>query len=166
MKFTLPLFPEEASSIAPEVDAMYAVWVLVSVFFTILIAALIIYFAVRYRRRAPDEVGVAERPGMLLEITWSAIPLLIMLLMFGWGARLFFTTHRAPADAAQYWVIGKQWMWKFEHPEGNREINHLHVPRGQAIELTMTSEDVIHDLGVPALRIKQDVVPGTFTKIW
>src|SRR3979411_635841 len=99
MKFTLPLFPEEASSIAPEVDAMYAVWVAVSVFFTILIATLIVYFAVRYRRRAPDEVGMPERPGVLLGVTWSALPLLIMLLMFGWGARLFFTTHRTPADA-------------------------------------------------------------------
>jgi cytochrome c oxidase subunit 2 len=166
MSFTLPLFPEEASSIAGEVDAMYAVWVAVSVFFTVLIAALIVYFVVRYRRRGDQEVGMTERPGMLLEITWSAIPLFIMLLMFGWGAKLFFTTHRTPANAVQYWAVAKQWMWKFEHPEGNREINHLHVPLGQTIELTMTSEDVIHAFGLPAFRVKQDVVPGTYTKIW
>jgi cytochrome c oxidase subunit 2 len=166
MSFTVPFFPEEASSIAGEVDMMFAAWVAVSIFFTVLIFALIIYFMVRYRRRSPDEVGVYEHRGIALEVTWSVIPLLIMLVMFGWGAKLFFTQHRTPTNAVQYWGIGKQWMWKFEHPEGNREINHLHVPVGQTIEMILTSEDVIHDFSVPAFRIKQDVVPGTYTKTW
>jgi cytochrome c oxidase subunit 2 len=166
MSFTVPFFPEEASSISTQVDMMFAAWVGVSLFFTLLIFGLIIYFMVRYRRRAPDEVGHADHKGMALEITWSVIPLLIMLVMFAWGAKLFFTSHQTPPDAVQYWGIGKQWMWKFEHPEGNREINHLHLPLGQTIELVLASEDVIHDFAVPAFRIKQDVVPGTYTKTW
>ncbi|HVT59104.1 MAG TPA: cytochrome c oxidase subunit II [Thermoanaerobaculia bacterium] len=164
--FTLPFFPEEASSIAGEVDAMFAVWLAISLFFTALIAALILIFVVRYRRRADDEVGKSEHAGIWLEVTWSVIPLLIMLAMFAWGAKVFFVAHRAPADAVEYWAFGKQWMWKFQHPEGNREINHLHVPLGQAIKLSMTSEDVIHDFAVPAFRIKQDVNPGTYTFTW
>jgi cytochrome c oxidase subunit 2 len=166
MSFTVPLFPEQASTISHEVDAMFAAWVVVSVFFTILIAALIVYFMVRYRRRSPDQVGRVDHRGVALEVTWSVIPLLIMLVMFAWGAKVFFTSHRSPSNAVVYWGIGKQWMWKFEHPEGNREINHLHVPLGQTIELVLTSEDVIHDFAVPAFRIKQDVVPGTYTKTW
>lgn len=166
MTFTLPFFPEEASSIAGEVDAIFAAWLAVALFFTVLIAVLIVVFMVKYKRRAANEVGASDHAGMWLEITWSVIPLLIMLVMFGWGARLFFEVHRRPAGAVQYWAVAKQWMWKFQHPEGNREINHLHLPLGQTVQLTMTSEDVIHAFSVPAFRVKQDVVPGTYTSIW
>lgn len=166
LALALPFFPEEASSIAGEVDLMFAIWLAVSLFFTALIAGLIVYFMVRYHRRSADEVGKPEKAGMWLEITWSVVPLGIMLAMFGWGARLFFELHRPPANAVEYWGIGKQWMWKFEHPEGNREINHLHVPLGQTIKMTLTSEDVIHDFAVPAFRLKQDVNPGMYTTVW
>jgi cytochrome c oxidase subunit 2 len=164
--FTMPFFPEQATRVAVEVDVMFGVWLAVSLFFTVLIAVLIVVFMVRFRRRSPDEVGKSEVAGPWLEIIWSAVPLLIMLVMFAWGARLFYTQHKAPAGAVEYWATGKQWMWKFQHPNGNREINHLHVPVGQTVKLTMTSEDVIHDFGVPAFRLKQDVNPGAYTSVW
>lgn len=166
MRSYIPFFPEEATRAAREVDAMFGVWLAVSVFFTALIFVLIVVFMVRYRRRSPDEVGKSEKPLPWLEVIWSAVPLFIMLGMFAWGARVFFVQHQAPADAVEYWATGKQWMWKFQHPDGTREINHLHVPIGQAVKLTMTSEDVIHSFGVPAFRLKQDVNPGAYTQVW
>jgi cytochrome c oxidase subunit II len=166
MRSYIPFFPEEATRAAREVDAMFGVWLAISLFFTVLIAVLIVVFMVRFRRRSPDEVGKSEKSGPWLEIIWSAVPLFIMLAMFAWGARLFFVQHQAPPDAVEYWATGKQWMWKFQHPDGTREINHLHVPIGQAVKLTMTSEDVIHSFGVPAFRLKQDVNPGAYTAVW
>ncbi len=166
LAFTMPFFPEQATRVAGEVDLMFGAWLAVSLFFTLLIAVLIVVFMVRFRRRAPDEVGKSDHAGPWLEIIWSVVPLFIMLVMFAWGARLFYTQHKAPADAVEYWATGKQWMWKFQHPNGNREINHLHIPVGQAVKLTMTSEDVIHSFGVPAFRLKQDVNPGAYTTVW
>jgi cytochrome c oxidase subunit II len=166
LAFTMPFFPEQATRVAVEVDLMFGAWLAVSLFFTVLIAVLIVVFMVRFRRRSPDEVGKSDHAGPWLEIIWSVVPLFIMLVMFAWGARLFYTQHKAPADAVEYWATAKQWMWKFQHPNGNREINHLHIPVGQAVKLTMTSEDVIHSFGVPAFRLKQDVNPGAYTTVW
>jgi cytochrome c oxidase subunit 2 len=166
LAFSIPFFPEQATGTAREVDAMFAVWLAVSLFFTALIAALIVVFMIRFRRRHPDEVGKTDEAGPALEIIWSVVPLFIMLAMFAWGARLFYLQHKAPPDAVEYWATGKQWMWKFQHPNGNREINHLHIPIGQTVKLTMTSEDVIHSFGVPAFRLKQDVNPGAYTTVW
>ena len=91
---------------------------------------------------------------MWLEVTWSVIPLLIALVIFGWGADVFFALAKPPSDAAEYYAVGKQWMWKLQHPDGKREINELHVPVGRPIKMTMTSEDVIHSFFVPAFRVK------------
>jgi cytochrome c oxidase subunit 2 len=102
----------------------------------------------------------------LLEIVWSAIPFALAMVMFVWSTRLYFTLERPPADSLQLYAVGKQWMWKFQHPEGVREINELHVPLGQNVRLTMSSEDVIHSFFVPAFRVKQDVVPGRYTQVW
>ena len=162
----LPLFPESASTLAGEVDALYLFGVAVAIFFSLLVGALVLYFAIRYRRRHPDEVGEPEKTVTWLEITWSVIPFLILMVMFGWGAKVFFTAFRPPSDAVEYYVVGKQWMWKFQHPQGKREINDLHVPVGQPIKLTMTSEDVIHSFFVPAFRVKADVLPGRYTTVW
>ena len=162
----LPLFPEAASQLASRVDELYFFALLVTLVFSVLIAALILYFIVRYRRRSEDEVGKPERGGLWLEITWSVIPLAILLFMFAWGSALFFDLRVAPEGAIEYYVTGKQWMWKFQHPEGPREINELHVPVGQDIKLIMTSEDVIHSFYVPALRAKMDVLPGRYTTYW
>ncbi len=166
MKLGFPLFPESASTLSPQVDAIYFFGLGIAAFFSLLIACLIFYLAIRYRRRSEDEVGKREKAAMWLEITWSIIPLGILLFMFAWGAKVYFDARRPPADAIEYFVTGKQWMWKFQHPEGHREINHLHVPIGQPIKLKMTSEDVIHSFFVPAFRIKMDVLPGRYTDVW
>jgi len=162
----LPLFPESASSVAPQVDALFYAWTAVSIFFTALIAILIIYFMSKYRRRHEDQVGLPERAPVWLEIGWSAIPLVIALAMFAWGTQVFVKIYRPPSDAVTFYGVGKQWMWKFQHPTGQREINTLHVPVGQAIQMKLTSEDVIHSFFVPAFRVKQDAVPGRYTSIW
>jgi cytochrome c oxidase subunit 2 len=161
-----PLFPERASTMAGRVDALYFFLVAIGVFFSLLIAGLIVYYAVRYRRRAADEIGVPIRSGLALEITWTVIPLLISMAIFVWGASVFFAMARPPDETLNVYVVGKQWMWKFQHLDGQREINELHVPVGRRVKLIMTSEDVIHDVFVPAFRVKADVLPGRYTNIW
>src|SRR5467141_2605247 len=161
-----PLFPESASTMASRVDALYFFLLAVSVFFSLLIAGLIVFYAVRYRRRSPDAVGARIHGGMVLEITWTVVPFLITLVMFFWGASVYFAMARPPDETLNIYVVGKQWMWKFQHLDGQREINELHVPVGRAVKLIMTSEDVIHDVFVPAFRVKADVVPGRYTSIW
>jgi cytochrome c oxidase subunit 2 len=161
-----PLFPETASTMAGRVDALYLFLVAVTAFFSLLIAGLIVYFAVKYRRRHPDQVGARMTGGMVLETAWIVIPFLITLVIFFWGARLYFDMSRPPDETLNVYVVGKQWMWKVQHADGQREINELHVPVGRAVKLIMTSEDVIHDFFVPAFRVKADVIPGRFTRIW
>jgi cytochrome c oxidase subunit II len=167
---TSPLFPESASTVASRVDHLFFFALGGSVFFSLLIAGLIFYLGVKYRRRRPSDVGRAHagesRATMALELTWSIVPLLLLTVLFVRGARLYFDIARPPAGAAEFFVVGKQWMWKIQHPEGNREINELHVPIGRPIKLTMTSEDVVHSFFVPAFRIKQDVLPGRYTTLW
>ena len=166
MNFKIPFVPEQASTLARDVDHLTFFLVGMSTFFTVLIAAMILVFAVRYRRRAADQVGSSFDESWLLEVTWTVIPLMIVLFTFAWGARIYFRLYRPPADAVQYYVTGKQWMWKTQHPTGQREINELHVPVGQSTKLLMTSEDVIHSFYIPAFRTKADVVPGRYTSLW
>jgi cytochrome c oxidase subunit 2 len=166
MRQDLPLFPPAASTGAHQVDAITYVWLVVAAFFSLLIAGLILYFMSRYRRRNEDAVGAPTEGHLVLEIVWSAIPLALTLGMFAWGAKVFFFLYRPPSNAVEYFAVGKQWMWKFQHPEGNREIDQLHVPLGQPIKMIMTSEDVIHSFYVPAFRMKQDVLPGRYTTTW
>jgi len=151
---------------AGQVDALYFFLIAVSAFFAILIAALIVIFGIRYRRRSADATGVDVHPSMALEAAWIGIPTLIAMVMFFWGASLYFSMFRPPAETLDVYVVGKQWMWKFQHAEGRREIDELHVPTGRAIRLTMTSEDVIHSLYLPEFRIKRDVLPGRYTSLW
>ncbi len=101
-----------------------------------------------------------------LEVLWTVIPLGIGLTSFAWGASLYFKTYRPLTDALEIAVIGKQWMWKLQHPTGRREINELHIPVGQPIKLRMASEDVIHSFYVPAFRVKRDVLPGRYSTTW
>jgi cytochrome c oxidase subunit 2 len=162
----LPLFPEQASTFAPDVDHLLFFLVAVSTFFTLLIFGAIFYFAIRYRRRSDLELPREEHGGMALEILWTVIPFGLTMVMFTWGADIFFRESRPPEDALQIYVVAKQWMWKLQHMEGKREINELHIPLGRAVKLTMTSEDVIHSFFVPAFRTKQDVVPGKYSTTW
>ena len=160
------LFPEQASTIAPQTDALLYFLLGVSFFFGLLIAGLIVVFMVRYRRR-PEVDYVPETHGsLLLEGLWTGIPFAIAMALFFWGASLFATIRHPPDDAIRIDVVGKQWMWKLQHLEGRREINELHVPVGRPVALTMTSEDVIHSFYVPAFRVKQDAVPGRYTTLW
>ena len=164
---TTPLFPEVASTIAGQVDALFFFMIAVSSFFGLLIAVLVVFLSVRYRRRAGSVAAGEPVHGSLgLEIAWTGIPLVIAMVMFYWGASVYMTMARPPDDAHEIFVVGKQWMWKLQHLEGKREINELHVPVGQAIKLTMTSEDVIHSFYIPAFRIKSDVVPGRYSTLW
>lgn len=166
MSLGFPLFPEQASTVAGRVDALYFFLVAVSVFFAGLIFTLVAYFSIKYRRR-PDRKQADPVPDHLgLELAWTLIPLGIVMVAFIWGARLFVTLSRPPADALEIAVVAKQWMWKFQHPTGQREINELHVPLGRPVKLTMASEDVIHSFFVPAFRVKMDVVPGRYTTAW
>ncbi|MEZ4295641.1 MAG: cytochrome c oxidase subunit II [Polyangiaceae bacterium] len=159
--------PPEASDIAPRVDSLFGFTLVYSVFFTLLIAGLLFAFGLKYRRgRQTGEVARSRRASAWLEIVWSVVPLGIMLITYGWGARVYLDMARPPAGADEYFVVARQWMWKVQHPEGPREINELHVPVGRAIKLTMTSEDVIHSFYVPAFRMKMDVLPNRTTTEW
>ena len=160
------LFPQQASTIAPEVDHLLYFLLAVSIFFTLLIFGAIFYFAIKYRRRSETELPHSVHTGWTLEIVWSVIPFGLTMVMFGWGAAIFFREARPPDNAMQIYVVGKQWMWKIQHMEGVREINELHIPVGRPVKLTMTSEDVIHSFYVPDFRTKQDVVPGMYTTTW
>jgi cytochrome c oxidase subunit 2 len=162
----LGLMPPQASTVAAQVDMLYGFLIAVTAFFSILIAALVIGFSIRYRRRANAGPTPHIHGSTALELTWSIIPLCISMVIFFWGAHLFITLKRPPDDALQVNVVGKQWMWKIQHLEGRREINELHVPLGKPVKVTLTSEDVIHSFYVPAFRIKQDAVPGRYTTTW
>jgi cytochrome c oxidase subunit II len=161
-----PLFPEQASTMAPRVDGLYLFLIGITVFFSLLIAGLIVYYAVRYHRRSPDEVGARIHGNLLLEVGWTVIPLLINIVIFVWGASVYVAMAHPPDETLNIYVVAKQWMWKFQHLDGQREINELHVPVGRAIKLITTSEDVIHDFFVPAFRVKADVLPGRYVTIW
>jgi cytochrome c oxidase subunit II len=166
MQSWIPLVPDSASSFSWQVDALYFYLSGVTLFFTLLISAVLIFFTVRYRRRTPYEIPRPIAGSHKLETLWTVIPFLIAMTMFGWGAKLYFNQYKAPANAIEVYVVGKQWMWKLQHATGQREINELHVPVGRKIKLIMTSEDVIHDFFVPAFRTKADVVPGRYTTLW
>jgi len=164
MKF--PFFPEQASTSAQQVDSLYFVLIGISVFFLAIIFLPMIYFLFKYRRghranRAPLNIST-----MRIEVTWTVIPLVLAMGLFAWGAKAYFEMEVPPANALDIDVVGKQWMWKIQHQEGNREINELHIPLGRTVKLTMASEDVIHSFYIPAFRVKQDVVPGRFVTEW
>jgi cytochrome c oxidase subunit 2 len=158
--------PPVASEFAAKVDVFYWFMVLMSLFWVVAIGAVVAFYCVRYRRRyrtqRPDEIHGNNR----LEAAWTVIPFVLAMGMFFWAAHLFFDYAQSPGDAMEILVTGKQWMWRLQHPDGTREINALHIPVGQPIKLTMTSEDVIHSFYIPAFRVKADVVPGRYTRTW
>lgn len=161
-----PHTAEQASTVAPQVDAFWWFLVGLTVFFCVLIAGLEFFFALRYRRKSPDEVPLPVRGAIRMELVWVVIPFIISMGIFAWGATIFFEMRRIPTDALDVYITGKQWMWRAQHMSGRREINELHVPVGKKVRLTMTSEDVIHGFFVPAFRVKQDVVPGRYSQMW
>jgi len=158
--------PERASTMAAQVDNATLFLLGVCGFFALLIAALVVFFSIKYHHSRKADRSNPPTFNIPIEILWTAVPLALCLVMFAWGAHLFARMHQAPPDAIDVDVIGKQWMWKVQHPQGPREINELHVPAGRPVKLLMTSEDVIHSFFVPAFRIKQDVLPERYTNIW
>jgi cytochrome c oxidase subunit 2 len=162
----IPLFPPSASTVATEMDLLYLFITAVCAFFTVLVTAIVVVFTIKYKRTRSDDVGHDIHGSLALELTWTFIPLVLALAMFGWGADLFFRLSRPPRDAMDIFVVGKQWMWKVQHPEGVREINELHVPVGRPVRITLGSEDVLHNFSIPAFRVKMDVVPGKLTTMW
>ncbi|HTT22388.1 MAG TPA: cytochrome c oxidase subunit II [Candidatus Sulfotelmatobacter sp.] len=160
-----PLWPQRASSMAGNVDALFIFLVILSGMMTLLIFVSLVYFAARYRHR--KGVLAEQIEGSTpLELTWTIIPFGVFMVIFAWGAVVYFQQRTPPRDATEVYVVGKQWMWKLEHAEGQRETNSLHVPVGRDVKLIMTSQDVIHSFFVPDFRIKQDVVPGRYTVTW
>lgn len=166
LNIKVPFAPEQASTIAGSIDLLYFFLLCLTFFFTALIYILVVAFAVKFRRTEKNPNGAPIHGNLMLEIIWSVIPLGIVLFIFVWSAKLFYISMTPPANAEEVFVVGKQWMWKIQHPEGKREINTLHVPVNRPIRLTMTSEDIIHSFYVPAFRIKMDVVPGRYTTAW
>ncbi len=162
----IPFIPENASTYAGRVDALYFYLTGVTIFFTLLISGALIYFVLKYKRRSPFEIPRPVAGSMKLETLWTIIPFFIAISIFVWGADIFFEQYSPPQHAVEIYVVGKQWMWKFQHTTGQREINELHVPLGRKIKLIMTSEDTIHSLFVPAFRMKTDVLPGRYTMQW
>jgi cytochrome c oxidase subunit 2 len=160
-----PLWPDRASTTAASVDALYIFLLIVTALMTALIFTAVVYFAARYRRRTGVLAEQIEG-STPLELTWSIIPLFVFLAIFGWGAVVYFKGRTPPRDSTEVYVVAKQWMWKLEHAEGQREINELHVPVGRDVKLIMTSQDVIHSFYIPAFRMKQDVLPGRYTVAW
>jgi len=161
-----PLFPEQASTVAARVDNLYFFLIATSAFFSVLVTVLVIVFAIKYRRRHADEVGAPIHGSLTLELVWTGIPFIIAMVIFVWGASVFFAIVRVPDETLDIYAVGKQWMWKFQHRGGQREINELHVPADTPVRIILTSEDVLHDLYLPAFRVKMDAIPGRYTQLW
>lgn len=161
-------FPEQASSFAAHVDYFYFFMVAISVLVSLGVAFFVVYFSIKYRRGSPADRTETDNhhTQMIIEVTWIVIPFFIVMAMFGSSAWVFYELETPPDDTMEIAVVGKQWMWKFQHPNGRREINEIHLPLNRAVKLKMISEDVIHDVYIPAFRMKHDVLPGQFTYEW
>ena len=162
----LPFWPPAASAYAGSVDRLMISFSALIIALSLPVFVLIAAFAIRYRRG--QEVNREIKPGgnLWIEISWSVIPFALTLAFFVQSSLLYARQAHPPVGALRIDVVGKQWMWKFQHPEGQAEINDLHVPAGEPVVLSMASQDVIHSFFVPALRLKQDVVPGRYTRMW
>lgn len=162
----LPLWPPAASAYAHVVDRLVVSFSVLIIALSLPVFVLIFAFAVRYRRGQKVDREVKGGGNLIIELGWSIVPFLLTLFFFVQSATLYAQQARPPAGALKIDVVGKQWMWKFQHPEGQAEIDDLHVPANEDVVLNMGSQDVIHSFYVPALRLKQDVVPGRYTRMW
>ncbi len=159
-------WPETASTVAGQIDFVFNVLNAVTIFFTLLVVACVIYFVCKYRRGVKADRSNAPDEGLAIELTWTIVPGIICVFLFGLATYVYLQVVRTPAGAMEIYVVGKQWMWKVQHPEGRWAMNELHVPVGRKVKLTMISEDVIHSFFIPAFRVKQDVLPGRFSTLW
>ena len=164
----LALLPYEDSSYATSVDAIFLSLVLLCSAITLAVFAVIVYFCIHYRKGSgADRTHYPSEGAQIgIELTWIVIPFVIFVGLFIWAGNVYYEMFSPPPDGLAIYVIGKQWMWKIEHPGGQREINQLHIPVNRNIVLTLTSQDVIHDFDVPAFRIKHDVLPDRYVRMW
>lgn len=163
----ISIWTSAASTTAHGVDLLFFFLCAVCGSVGLLVAVLLIYFCIRYRRRSGDLQNPPDtNQSHLLEWFWTIAPLGIFAVLFAWGGEVYLNAYIPPDDATPIYVVAKQWMWKFQHPEGQREINTLHVPVGKPIKLLMISEDVIHSFFVPAFRVHMDVLPQRYTSVW
>jgi cytochrome c oxidase subunit 2 len=160
------MLPVRASEYGSEVDTLLLCFGALTVLLSAPVFILMAWFAFKYRRGKPAHRLPRPDRNIWIEISWSVIPFVLILVFYVWAARLYFAEAQPPAGALEIDVVAKQWMWKFQHPGGQREINELHVPVDQPVKLTMASEDVIHSLYIPALRLKRDLVPGRYETMW
>ena len=166
MQSSLPTFPVQASNFAGNVDALFSFILMTTLFFAVLVTVLIIFAAFKFRRRSEKEVGDDVHGNNVLEVGWTLIPTIIAIGMFAWGAAIYVNYRIAPKDTLDIYLVGKQWMWKLQQPNGRKEINELHIPLNRNVKLILGSEDVIHNFYVPAFRVKMDVVPGRYNTMW
>ena len=160
------ILPEQASTLAPNIDNLFWFVTAISIFFFVLVVSLILFFVTRYRRRSADDYTPHITHHVKLEIVWSVVPLFLLMIIFFWGFHGYINAQVAPANSIEIQVTAKKWVWQFEYPDGLRTLNEIHVPLNRPVRLVMTSEDVIHSFFVPTFRIKKDVLPGRYTEEW
>lgn len=162
----IPLFPQEASTMAPQVDGLFwGLMILCSLILVVVFVPMMV-FLFKYRRAHYARREAVHLKTLHLELGWTSVLTVIAIGMFVKAAHVYFQLEQPPPNAMDIYVVARQWMWKLQHPSGRREINQLHVPVGERVKLTMTSEDVIHSFFVPAFRVKQDVIPGRYMTLW
>ncbi len=160
------MLPRQASTTAAGYDNLFMFITGLAIVFFVIVAVMLGLFVLRYRRRRPDEVTPHITHNFRLELVWSIIPLLLVIVIFFWGFHGFMTAQIAPSESMEISVTGKKWQWEFEYPDGMRSLNELHVPVNQNVRIILTSQDVIHSFYVPAFRVKKDAVPGRYTELW
>lgn len=147
------LFPIDGTLYARKVDDLYLLITLISAVLFLIVTGLLTFFILRYRRRSPNDVTPHITENFKLEVAWTVVPLIIVILIFFLGFHGYMEATVPPADAMEIQVTGRRWLWQFEYPNGTRTINELHVPVGKPVKLVMSSEDVIHSFYVPSFRI-------------
>jgi len=158
--------PENASNLASGVDNVILFVTVVSVFFFFLISAFLVFFAVKYRRRSDSDETPYITGNEALEVVWTIIPSVILMIIFAWGYIQFAEMRNPPDDAMEVNVTARQWLWEFDYYNGKKTINELYVQQNRPVKMVMRSEDVIHSFFVPDFRVKQDVLPGVYSQLW
>jgi len=166
MLSSIPIFPAQASTFAADVDKLYFLILAVTSFFAIAVVIFVAVFAIKYQDESGTQVGAPIHGSIPLELAWSFIPFVISIGIFAYATIVYFEIVRPPAETLQIYSTGKRWMWRFQHINGRAEINELHVPKGRPVKITFTSEDVLHDIYIPAFRVKADAIPGRYSEIW
>src|SRR5690348_695120 len=162
----IPFWPETAAVNAVAVNNLYLAELGLSALIMATVVAMMLMFCIRYRKGSAASRADRVQKTWHFEIGWTTATLVAFLVLFVWGASIYIWLYQTRRPDEEIYVVGKQWMWKIQHPGGQREIDALHVPVDKTIRVVMASEDVIHSFFIPAFRIKRDVVPGTLQTIW